>query len=235
MEEVPYPKAPRRIEAVLIVWLIAFILLYFDFLEGYRTNPVVLFSVPILFSLVFMRGEGFRDIAHSFGMIIVKAEDYLAHIMAILGGSIVGLLFSQVSIVTRIIPLYFPPLSIATTGVTGILALYAVVAVGEEVMSTQFAKIWANWLWLNLIKDTALVNISGYLISRVLWAGLHYFSYGFFRIETIPFYIFAWFLGTIFSVVSIVLGLYFKKLYLITFAISAHFVYDVMIAYFLGA
>ena len=182
----PYPYSPKSVWAVIIPWAITFTMLYFDFLENYKTNPIVLFSIPIIFSLIFMRNESFETLSQSFGLVFKTVRDYIAQIIAIVSGAITGyLIYWALSLNLAIIPLYFLPLSMT---LTSILMTYAVVAFGEEIMSIQFAKILINIFYLRGY-DEMTASVFGWLVSRAFWAGLHYFSYGFFDLHTLPLFI----------------------------------------------
>lgn len=226
-----YPHAPKSWWAIIIPFAIALSILYFDFTqpEVYRTNPVVLFAIPIIFSLIYMRGESFDTIMESFGLNMPTAMDKLINIAGVVVGITVGIvLYYFLTLQAGIIPLYFIPL--AQAGIGGIFMLYGVVAVSEEIMTLQYAKIAANKFYGYGLEPFPAV-LSAQMVGRAFWTSLHWFAYGgYMGLQALPLFIMAFSLGMIFSILAMGFGSLRKRYFLLSLAIACHFSYDVWVS-----
>ena len=231
-----FPNAPKSWWAIIVPWALTLSILYFDFMqpEVYRTNPVIIFSIPILLSLIFMRNESFEQIVKSFGLDMPTWRDKAVNIIAVLLGIVVGFaIYEYITLGMSVIPLYFIPL--ASTGITSLFMLYMVVAVGEEVMTLQYGKIAANKLNEDYGFTEKQSIFNGIVIARAFWSSMHWFSYqGYVGIENLPLFIVAWGFGMIFSTLSIGLAMLNNRKYLLLASVSAHFCYDLLVSMYVA-
>ncbi len=231
----PFPNLPKSLGAIIFPWAIALGILYFDFISNQQTNPIVVYTIPLIFMLIFMPKDNWPNIKKALCIGIETLRDKLVALMAALGGIILGWGMYQFIVVrAAIIPLYFPPF-LAITGVSEVFILMGVVSIFEEFFVVIFAKISGNFLFSRFGVLGIPGIFGGIIIARAFWSSLHYFSYGAFTggLETLPLFVTAWSLGLLFSTLAIGTGIITGKKYLTIGGITAHWTFNMMVALFL--
>ena len=228
----PHPNVPKSIWSVVLVWAFTLGILYFDRLQEIQTNFLVFFSLPLLFLIVFMRKESFSSILKASGLNLPTNRDKAFAVIGVVLGAVVGIgFFMFFTLQMSIVPLFFP-LWISALPIGGIVALYFVVGLFEELYVIFYAKISHNWLYDKFKIGKMNGLILGIVIARVAWSGLHLLSYG---TANPMMFVIAWSLGMVFSFISIGLALFTSHKHLTYVAVSAHIFYDIFVVMYLVA
>lgn len=254
MGNIHFPNLPKSIWAVAVPWAITLAMLYFETsLFGFEagggyygptaTNPVLLMGFPILISIVFMPKDSFETVKQVLGFAIPATKGKLMAASSIVTGLAAGyFLYFFITRATGIIPLYIFPVSTLVYSQLSLIAiamLYAMVAIGEEVMCILWAKNSANWLGDRFGAGLGMALVGGHIIGRMFWASLHYFSYQAYLtgLNSIPLFMWAWSMGMVFVGLAfgfgrardVLMGEGSRFTYMIYPAIMAHWMFDVSI------
>jgi len=231
-KNVPFPNLPRGIGAIIFPWAITLGILYFEFQQGYKTNPIVLFSIPFLYLLVFMPKDSWNSIKEALGLSAPTLFDKIVALGSIFVGIFVAFIFYNMATAKAgIIPLNTYDIHTLSISLTSVIILNLVVAFFEEGTTVLFAKISTNWLYSRGMRGI-IVFICGVMLARMFWTSMHWFSYGgYMGPQTYPLFLVAFVLGMIFSVLAIAFGLTRRRkyFYLSIPAIVAHLTYNVLV------
>lgn len=228
----PFPNVPKSLGALIFTWFIVLGILYFDYQSGQQTNPLIVYSIPLLYMFALMPKDSWKSIKEALGIAAPTLRDKFVTLVSAIAGLSLGIgLYNVVTRQASIIPLYFPPF-LATLEPSGIIILMTVVGVWEEFYVILFSKTAGNWLYDKFGIRGISGMFGGMVIGRVFWSTLHLFSYGV-SMSTAPLFFVAWGLGVIMSTLAIGMGVITGKKYLTIAAIVAHASYNIMIGLFI--
>ena len=215
-----YPYVSDSLMPVVFTVVYVLMFLYFEFTGQSSNNPMVIFSMPLLFLIVFLPRETpkilAKVLAYQFDTLRSKVVIIISIPISILVGYGLSLLSTAKG---GIMPMALYPFSVASTnivsanswaaamasvvGVPAIL-LYFTVATGEESMRLIMMKHIANKLYPGL-KYIALIIITAWVIATACWASMHWFAYGGFAKPAL--YLSLMFLGLIWTLLGIGFGI----------------------------
>jgi hypothetical protein len=225
MARVPFPLLPKSVGLVVFVFIITMTTLYFDYYQDYRTNPVVFYSIPILYLIVAMKKDSWANITKAWGLHFETLEDKVASVLSLPLGVLIGLVTYQImSSRLAIVPLWFPEF-LQTLPLTSNIIFFSVVAFGEEVFSIVIGKNFANWFAYNFDMSEVPAIFTGFLMGRLVWAGTHFMAYG--GLQNPLLYIVAFALGMIFTAGSYTIAVLSGRKWSLPLAFAAHLAFDV--------
>ena len=226
-KSVPFPRVPSSIMAIVFPWLITILILYFDTVgsgEGaiVSTNPIVFFSIPLVFMFIFMPKDSWTSIKRALGIAIDSNKAVLIAVVSGLGGGSIGLMGNIFLTNAGIIPLYFSVLA-TSMPLVSIIIYHGVVSFFEESFSVLFIKMGANSLHKFGIGGFKGLTMA-VLIGRGFWTSLHWFAYaGWAGPQSYPLFFIAFTLGVLFSFLSVLFGMFLNRSYFLIPAMTAHF------------
>jgi len=260
-KEIVYENVPDSIVPPLIITIYVILILALEASGTYKTNPAIFFGVPILYAIIFIKGQDINVISDILGFSLKNNYAKIIAVVGIAGGALVGFLLAYMATVKKasiLIALY--PFAFAST--TDIASrsstllsvspevqviVFIFVAIGEEVFCVFFFKNIANWLYPGITNRINL-EIFAVVIARVLWAAMHWFAYN--GLSQPIMYLSAIFLGIIFTAVGWAFGILAERLstekvfsekrnfnipFMIYPAIAAHFVFDVVLIFWMSS
>jgi len=209
-----FPFVPVSIIPVFVFTMITLGILLFDFSGNYSTNPVVFYSIPLLYALTFLFNDSFPVIMSVIG---ASAPDIRSKIVAaisvplgwIAGWGLVTMAMAKGSIF-KIATYPWAITSLATVGVLSTFTtstsfvLYFFVALFEEIAAIIMGKNAGNWLYKKGMGGIP-ASLLGYFIGRIALTSHHWFSYGGLRDPSL--YLSAMFMFTLFTIMGIVIGI----------------------------
>jgi len=212
-----FPFVPVAIFPVIIFTLITLGILLFDFSGKYSTNPVVFYSIPLLYALTFLVNDSFPVIISVIGAAVPTIRSKIVAVISIpigwfAGWGLVNLAMAKGSIF-KIATYPWAVSSFATVGALSTFTtstsfiLYLFVAVFEEIAAIIMGKNAGNWLHSKGISGIP-ASLFGYLLGRIALTSHHWFSYGGLREPTL--YLSAMFMFTLFTMMGIGFGLLMK-------------------------
>jgi len=216
-----YQYIPISILPLVVATIIILGALYFEVSGSYAPmNPVIFFTLPLIFTLLFMTVETPKTILMAVGMWFQTTRSKIVAAVSIPVGIFVGWgLVSLSQIAPSILPIATYPFALssyATAGVSPILSLspsvsfvlFFFVATGEEFLCLLLGKNLANFLHSKGMRNTILACLIGFLGGRVLWAFWHVFSYQGFSNPGL--YLSAIMIGSVFTILAIFAGMFAK-------------------------
>jgi hypothetical protein len=218
-EEKLYPGLPASPWPMIIVVIITLGILYFDSTQGYSTNPVILFSIPMIYLILLTGTVGLDSMLKELGFWINNAWEFVVIAIGSVITFFLGMRLAEFAATkaNSLISVY--PFNMASTAQVNSFTwqllslspnysfvLYSVVATFEECYAFIFGKTFANFIYTKLgVKNRVVAEVVGFLVGRAAWAALHWFSYGGFSHPILYFNAFV--LGTLFFFSSWIVGL----------------------------
>ena len=212
-----FPFVPVSAVPVLIFSLITLGILLFDFSGNYSTNPVVFYSIPLLYALIFLVNDSFPVIVSVIGAAVTTLRSKIVAAISIPLGWLAGWGLVTISMakgsIFKIATYPWAVTSLATVGALSTFTtstsfiLYLFVALFEEIAAIIMGKNMANWLHSKGMSGIP-ASLLGYLLGRIALTSHHWFSYGGLREPSL--YLSAMFMFTLFTIMGIVIGILMK-------------------------
>lgn len=212
-----FPFVPISISPVIIFTALTLGILLFDSTGNYSTNPIVFYSIPLLYSLIFLVGDSFKVILSVIGAYTPTLRSKIVAVVSIPVGALAGWgLVTLAMAKGSIFKIATYPWAVTSLATAGTLAtftpstsfiLYLVVGIFEEISAIIMGKNAANWLH-NKNMDGVPASILGYMIGRIALTSHHWFSYGGLRSPGL--YFSAMFMFTVFTLMGILFGILSK-------------------------
>ena len=212
-----FPFVPVSIIPVLVFTLITLGILLFDFSGNYSTNPVVFYSIPLLYALTFLVNDSFPVILSVIGAAVPTLRSKIVAAISVpigwfVGWGLVSMAMAKGSIF-KIATYPWAVTSLATVGTLSTFttstsfALYFFVALFEEIAAIIMGKNAANWLHSKGMNGIP-ASLLGYLLGRIALTSHHWFSYGGLREPSL--YLSAMFMFTLFTIMGLIFGILMK-------------------------
>jgi hypothetical protein len=243
-----FPFVPETLWAIIFVTVITLGILLFDFEGGYSTNPVVFYSIPFIYSIIFLSQDEIPVLLSVLGAYFVTTREKVIALLSIPAGLGVGwLLVKLVTAQGSIIRISTYPWAVTSLYTAGFLStfstgtsfvLYLFVAIFEESASIIMGKTFANWFYNRNINGITS-SFLGYFAGRFVLTLHHWFSYG--GLQEPSLYFSAFFLFSIMTILGITFGVLGQGLkdklsdykvipISILVMISAHFMFDFLLS-----
>ena len=243
-----FPFVPINPWGVVVTTVITLGILLFDASGKYSTNPVVFYSIPLIYSLIFLSYESFQSIPYVIGLYFESTRSKIVAVLSIPLGLFVGWGFVQLAMakasIFKIATYPWAVTSLATAGTLSTFTpstsfvLYFFVALFEEVAAIIMGKNLANWLYTKGFGGI-WASLVGYLLGRIALTAHHWFSYGGLQSPTL--YLSAIMLFAVFTLLGILTAIvgsdtgdklsdYYYVPILLPVMVAAHFAFDFVIS-----
>jgi len=209
-----FPFLPTSILPVIVTTLLSLGILLFDSTGNFSTNPIVFYSIPFIYSLIFLTRDSFAVILQVVGIQWNNIREKITTLLSIPVGWMIGKFFVTSATTTgAIFKISTYPWAVTSLATAGILStfspstsfiLYLVVAIFEESAAIIMGKTAGNFLFKKGMRGLP-ASVVGYLLGRLALVVRHWFSYGGFQEPGL--YVSALVFFVIFTIAGIIVAL----------------------------